>query len=91
MKELTVFGGLSLIHVNHRMKQIRVIVAAPSRAAAHRAVVAAGINVTIGEMRTYWGETGNKIELNVAGSAPGVVFYATDRLEQIFTPYVKPA
>lgn len=58
--------------------QLRVIVAVPSRAAAVRALNAAGYNVTDGFVKTYGGTTANETEVSIATAQPGVVFAAAN-------------
>lgn len=59
-------------------RQVRVIVAAPSGAAARRALVAAGLgDVSRTEWANHWGTTGNALELEVALAEPGRVFGRT--------------
>ncbi len=62
---LKVFGGLLF----KQGKQIRHIVSASSQKKA-----AELLGVSVGEVRSLWAQTGNKIELEVALAQPGTVF-----------------
>ncbi len=56
-------------------RQVRVIVAAPSGAAARRALAAAGLgDIPRTEWNAMWGTTGNDLEVEVALADPGRVF-----------------
>lgn len=57
----------------------RVIVAAPNRADALRALNAAGHQMSMHGFREYGSETGNAHEIDVAATSPGTVFRRLDR------------
>lgn len=61
---------------SHRT-QARVIVAAPSRAAAGRA-----FGVGASTVREFCSETGNATEIEIANAEPGVVFYLNTKDRQ---------
>ena len=60
-------------------RQPRVLVAAPSRAAAVRAFREAGLSVTTSFLATYGGPTSDPAEITVATSDSGTVFIKTGR------------
>lgn len=66
MSKMKVFGGAMFVR-GHR--QMRAVVACTSQKAA-----AAVTGQTLGEIRTYWCETGNAVEVELALSQPGVIF-----------------
>lgn len=60
-------------------RQVRVIVRARSQARAVAALQAAGLtNQSVHHLRTYGGETGNPIELEVTDGRPEQVFWIED-------------
>jgi hypothetical protein len=66
-KKLKVFGANVFFH---RGKQLRTIVAAYSqKEAAEKA------GVSLYDIRTWWCETGNPLELETALPNPGILFY----------------
>lgn len=77
-KNLKVFGwtgsapsGFDVPGRHHDRQEVRVIVAAPSRAAALRA---AGLKTTGTWVRDFVSQTGNEQEIAVATAKPGAVF-----------------
>lgn len=58
-------------------RQVRVVVAAPSKAAAVRAINAAGVHMTAHDFNQYGGETGNEHDVQTALAQPGRVFYGS--------------
>lgn len=52
----------------------RVIAAATSLAEFYRILIKAGFNVSVRDITTYGGETGNANEIALATANPGVVF-----------------
>lgn len=62
----------------------RRIVAAPSKAAAARA-----LGISIYTARAYMSETGNADEIMLATGAPGRVFSATARRPRHLAPFVE--
>lgn len=80
---LKVFGVQTFIGGGQR----RTIVATTSRAAAVRALQAAGArSMTEGSFKTYGAVTRNPVEVQVATSRPGVVFVARDSFSRDFVP-----
>ena len=55
-------------------RDTRLIVAAPSRAAAHRAFNAARFTVSMSHLTSHGCCTGNEVEIAVATAKPGAVF-----------------
>lgn len=71
-------------------RQRRVVVAAPTVAAALRAYAAHGINISRSQFNQRGCETGNEREISVALSEPGSVFYAnSDRWNPTYLPAPK--
>lgn len=71
-----VYGGMA----HHPMprayrNQVRVIICAPSGAAARRAAEAAGLRLPRGDWDHSWCETSNKLELAVAHATPEIPLY----------------
>lgn len=64
-------------------KQVRAIVAAKSRVAAARA-----LGITDGHLKMYGSEAGNAVEIAIAGSAPGKVFYSPTGVHGVPGNYV---
>jgi hypothetical protein len=81
MAILKVFGGL--VHMGAR-GQCRTIVATTSQAKAAEA-----LHCSLGELRGWWSETGNKDELATALPKPGQVFIATSSMGRDFRPVVR--
>lgn len=75
---MKVYGGNSFRHG----KQIRVIAAVKSQAEFSRLT-----RFTRGYIRDYCCETGNKLELEVANSRPGVLFWCP--LDNHHGPYLE--
>lgn len=77
-KKLKVYGVLLWVHdcppAPNGSKQARCIVAAPSKAAAARA-----LNCTIGHLNTYGSVTGNEYEIKAAMAQPGIALWTEDR------------
>jgi hypothetical protein len=69
-RELKVYGTMDFLHG----KQVRIIVAERSFAAAKRAARAVGMDMR----RDYTSATGNPEELRVALPNPGVVYFTRD-------------
>jgi hypothetical protein len=67
----------TLAHLPIRSRQCRVIVLARSRAAAQRALAAAGFDVSLGHLLNYGGTSTNTVEVAVA-TVEGVVYAAED-------------
>ena len=67
-KRLKVFSGCLM----HHGKQLNTIVATHTQKEAAKL-----LGISLYELRNYWSETGNDIEINVATSKPGVVFWAS--------------
>ncbi len=80
--KLKVYGG-NFDGVN------RVICAAPSLAAFHREMKAAGIASSMYHTRNYTCETGNEEELNLALSDPLAVFRKRDNFSGVFVKLEK--
>lgn len=80
MAALKVFGATTTPsrQWGAQTRQVRVIVAATSQRAAVEALNAAGLRITLGEMRTYWSQTGNDHEL-AAATVPGQVLWADEQ------------
>lgn len=68
MAELKVYGGLI-----HAGRQRRTIVAAKSRAEVCRLT-----GLSDSQIKGYWSVTGNKAEIDLAMSRPGVVFMSDE-------------
>ena len=79
MAKMKVFRGL----VFRGRRQVRTIVAAPSQAAAARAV-----HETLHRVREWWHVTSNNVELATALAKPGQVFMASDRMAKYFRPVI---
>lgn len=78
-KELRVYGTTGnrakpLAH-NKYNHQSREIVAVTTYTAAFRCFLASGLNLSMKEMRTYGGWTGNEESVRQAMSKPGTVFF----------------
>lgn len=78
MSNLPVYGVhvLATSAMDTSERQPRVIVAAKSRAAAVRAFNMVGLGLSGNFVANYGGITGNAVEIEVANTAPGTVFYA---------------
>ena len=73
--KLKVWGGLIFVEG----KQIRTIVATRTKKRACEI-----LRMSLYEFNTYWSETGNKKELEIALKFPNTVFIAIDDREKIF-------
>ena len=72
MRKLKVFGGNIFVYTaSKKREQLRAIVAATSQKRVSEIV-----GETINEVRKYWCETGNAVELETALSSPETVFVA---------------
>lgn len=60
-------------------RQVRVIVAATSRAKAAQAFCDIGMNVTVLFLTNYASETGNAHEIEIATARPETVFWASEK------------
>lgn len=78
MAKLKVYGGLVF---NGKRKQVRTIVATTSQKNA-----AALVGCTVSEIRNYWSETGNDMEIATALALPGVVLQASTDMGNDFAP-----
>lgn len=63
-------------------QQPRVVVAASSQKKATAAMSRAGLSMNLNHLATYGGQTWNALEIEVASTKPGAVFYATTRVPQ---------
>lgn len=71
-----VYGGPGFVPMPEPWgRQARLIICAPSGAAARRAFAAVGWTITMGDWRHGWCDTGNAVELAVAHASPGVPLY----------------
>lgn len=65
----------------NRSRQVRVVVATTSRQKA-----AAVMGISVGELRSYGSETGNRDEIAQAMTSPGTAFYFDERGDKRWHP-----
>ncbi len=74
MKKLKVYGGLTFRYIEgKRSPQVRTIVGAYSQKQAVEI-----LKLTLYELRDYWGETGNRFELQLANERPLTIIFPGD-------------
>jgi hypothetical protein len=78
-EEWPVYGGPGFVPMPQPYRAARIIVCAPSGAAARRAMEAVGWTVSRGDWAFGWCETGNELEVAVARACPEVPLYQPER------------
>lgn len=81
-RALNVYGGITFVHG----KQVRGVVAC-TRAELPGIV---GGKAAKAYVKNYWSQTGNRVEIEVARSRPGVLFYC-DRIGGTLIPFERDA
>lgn len=74
-EEWPVYGGPGFVPMPQPYRGARIIVCAPSGAAARRAMEVVGWTVSRGDWAFGWCETGNELEVAVARACPQVPLY----------------
>ena len=76
MRKLTVWGGLKFVNG----KQLRTIIATKTKKEAVKK-----LGISIYEFNTWWCETGNDIETEIALKNDGIVFVASSSMGKDFS------
>lgn len=84
---MKVFNGAECVHGSSR--QVRLLVAATSRAAAIRALQRHGVFVSANHMAAYWSVTGNASDIALASAQPEQVFASTTTSTRDYEPLPK--
>ena len=84
MRKLKVFGGLTFQRIDGKQKQVRTIIAVPSKKKLQEILTKHYQYTSMYEINNHWTETGNEAELEIALENPGTIFISTGIFDKQF-------